>query len=246
MIRDRLIDTAIRLGIDNQLRSLRAALSPTYRGQRDEKTQLLALLEASLTPTSNCIDIGAYRGRVLQEMVRLAPYGKHIAYEPLPHMYQYLVQRFPGVDVRQAAVSNMPGETTFVYVKNSPGRSGFQERAFREKQQTEQLTVRVEALDERLPEGYVPHFIKIDVEGAERLVFEGAMKLISTHKPIILFEYGKGGADHYATTPAQIYDLLHNQAGLNLFAMEGIGPYSLAQFEDEYEKNERWDFVARP
>lgn len=246
MIRDRLIDTAMRLGIDEQLRGVRAALLPQYRWQRAEKQQLHALLASLLKEDSNCIDIGAYRGRVLAEIMQVAPKGKHIAYEPLPHMYQYLAQHFPGVDIRQAAVSNVGGETTFTYVKNLPARSGFRERSYHGRQQFEKLTVRTETLDSGLPEGYVPHLIKIDVEGAERLVFEGAINTLTKYKPVVMFEHGKGGADHYDTQPRDIYALLHDRAGLNLFDMDGNGPYSLEQFEETYARNDRWDFLARP
>ncbi len=245
MIRERLIDTAMRLGIDEPLRNIRAAISPQYRGQRAEKQQLRLLLETMLTETSNCIDIGAYRGRVLSEILRVAPRGRHIAYEPLPHMHRYLVRRFPSVDVRQAAVSNEEGETTFTYVKDSPGRSGFRERTHAGGH-IERLTVRVETLDRNLPEGYRPDLIKVDVEGAERLIFEGGIKTISTYRPVIIFEHGKGGADHYNTQPGDIYALLHDQAGLRIFDMDGNGPYTLAQLEETYARNDRWDFVARP
>ena len=125
MLRDILIDTATRLGIDGQLRSVRAALHPNnYRRDRIESQNLRSLLLSVLTRDSNCVDVGAYRGRVLTEIVCVAPLGRHIAYEPLPHVYKYLVDHFPSVDVRQAAVSNEEGETSFTYVKNIPGRSG--------------------------------------------------------------------------------------------------------------------------
>ena len=90
MLRDRLIETAIRLGIDDQLRSLRSTLHPVYRRQRFDNQHLRLLLRSTLSENSNCIDIGAYRGRVLEEFIRVAPYGRHIAYEPLPHTSKYL------------------------------------------------------------------------------------------------------------------------------------------------------------
>lgn len=246
MLRDRLIDTAIKLGIDGQLRSLRAtfALNPMYRHDRAESRQLRSLLETMLSKNSNCIDIGAYRGRVLTEIVQVAPGGKHIAYEPLPHIHDYLVKRFPSVDVRLAAVSNEDGETSFTYVKNAPARSGFRERTSSEPQQIEKLAVRTEALDSSLPAGYVPGLIKIDVEGAERLVIEGAIKTITKYKPVIIFEHGRGGAPYYGTQPRQVYELLHDEAGLNIYDLDGNGPYSLDQLEEAYARDERWDYVA--
>ena len=246
MLRDRLIDTAIKLGIDDQLRGIRATLYPVYRRQRSDTQNLRLLLQSTLTAYSNCVDIGAYRGRVLTELLRVAPYGRHIAYEPLPHIHKYLVNHFPSVEVRQAAVSNEEGERTFTYVKNIPARSGFRERVFTEKKQIEMLTVRTETLDHNLPAGYVPALIKIDVEGAERQVIEGALETISRYKPIIIFEHGKGGAPHYDTQPLHIYKLLHDEAGLNIFDTDGTGPYSLGQLAEAFEKDEHWDYVARP
>ncbi len=131
------------------------------------------------------------------------------------------------------------------YVRHVPARSGFQAREHSSRD-VEQLTVRTETLDANLPRNFAPALIKIDVEGAERLVIEGALATISRYRPIIIFEHGKGGADYYETEPADIYDLLHNQAGLQIFDLDGNGPYSLRQFEETYARNERWDFVARP
>jgi len=129
-------------------------------------------------------------------------------------------------------------------VKNAPACSGFEERKFAKTHQTETISVHAETLDESLPKGYIPSLIKIDVEGAERFVFEGGIKTISEHKPIIVFEHGKGGADYYNTQPKDIYALLHDEAKLRIFDMDGGGPYTLAQFEETYERNDRWNFVA--
>jgi len=182
---------------------------------------------------------------VLAEIVRVAPHGKHIAYEPLPHIHKYLVDHFPSVDVRLAAVSNEEGETSFTYVKNVTARSGLREISYPRQPQIEKLTVQTETLDSNLPGGYAPTLIKIDVEGAEYLVMEGAIETISKYKPTIIFEHGKGAAVHYNTQPRQIYELLHGKAGLRIFDLDGSGPYSLSQFEESFERDERWDYVAR-
>ena len=245
MLRDRLIDAATRLGIDDQLRSIRAVLHPNYRHQNVENQNLRLLLESVLKEDSNCIDIGAYRGRVLTEIMRVAPHGRHIAYEPLPYMHKYLVDHFPSVDVRLAAVSNEEGETSFIYVKNEPGRSGFREISYTKQPQIEKLTVRTETLDNNLPAGYVPALIKIDVEGAESLVLEGSIETITKYRPTIIFEYGQAGLNHYSTQPHRIYELLHDQAGLQIFDMDGNGPYTLGQFEETTAQDARWDYVAR-
>ena len=95
MLRDTLIDIANRFGVDNQLRSIRAAFYPIHKHDREDGQKLRLLLRFALTENSNCVEIGAYRGRGLAEMVRLAPHGQHIAYEPQPHLYRNLVDRSP-------------------------------------------------------------------------------------------------------------------------------------------------------
>src|SRR5207249_1370277 len=107
---------------------------------------------------------------------------------------------------------------------NVPACSGFLEISYPKQPQIEKLTVRTETLDRNLPAGYVPAFIKIDVEGAERQVIEGGIETISKYKPIVVFEHGKG-ASHYGTQPHHIYDLLHKEAGLDIFDLDGNGPY---------------------
>lgn len=246
MLKEIVINSAVRLGIDDQLRSICAPLFPTLKRDRIDNQNLRLLLAFALREDSNCIDIGAHKGATLAEMIRVAPDGKHIAYEPLPFLYKHLVDHFPSVDVRQAAVSNEAGETRFNYVKNLPTMSGFRERSYPMRPQIEKITVRTETLDGSLPAGYVPALIKIDVEGAERLVIEGAIETISKFKPIVVFEHGSLAADHYNTQPRQIYDLLHNEADLRIFDLDGNGPLTLGQFEEAFARGHRWNFVARP
>lgn len=232
------------LGIEDYLRWLRNVLHPAYRRDHIDNQHLRLLLAFALKENSNCIDVGAYRGTVLAEMVRVAPQGRHIAYEPLPFMHNYLVDHFPTVDVRLAALSNEKGERSFAYVRHMIGYSGFCERSCVKRSPIEKITVRTEALDDDIPVGYTPDLIKIDVEGAEQLVIEGAIETISKCKPIVVFEHGKGGADYYDTQPRDIYELLHGRANLRIFDLDGNGPYTLAQFEEVYAKNIRWNFVA--
>src|SRR5947209_4689077 len=153
MLKEIVINTAVRLGIDDQLRSVCTPLFSSLRRDRVDNQNLRLLLSFVLTEDSNCIDIGAHKGATLAEMVRVAPSGKHIAYEPLPLLHKYLVDHFPSVEVRPAAVSNEEGETSFSYVKNLPTHSGFRERSYPVQPQVEKMTVRTETLDSSLPTG---------------------------------------------------------------------------------------------
>lgn len=236
---------AARLGVEHQLERAYGLVNKTARRDRVDNEHLRLLLAFLLAPDSNCIDVGAHRGDVLREIRRLAPLGNHIAYEPIPDSYAALAREFPDVDVREAAVSDSPGQSTFVHVPALPSYSGFRHHTYPSPQETAEITVRVESLDTALPQGYVPALIKIDVEGAERQVLEGAIETISRHRPTVVFEHGAGAADHYGTSPDHVYDLLAERARLRIFDIDGGGPYSRPQFQEVFTQP-IWNFVAHP
>jgi FkbM family methyltransferase len=202
------------------------------------------LLAFALSPDSNCVDVGAHKGSLLAEVVRLAPLGRHIAYEPLPHLYEGLAARFTEVDVRCAALSDRTGRSTFTYVRTDEAYSGFKEREYPRAERLEKIEVRTEELDAALPAGYVPDLIKIDVEGAEQQVLEGAMRTIRSYKPIVIFEHGRGSAEYYGTGPSDIFELLSGQAGMRIFDLDGKGPYDLREFQRIFHVGGIWNFVA--
>ncbi|HEX2681064.1 MAG TPA: FkbM family methyltransferase [Candidatus Dormibacteraeota bacterium] len=225
--------------------AITAGLGPRWarRAYRDEVNTRM-LLAFTLSADSNCIDVGANEGGVLADIVRFAPFGRHIAYEPLPHLSATLSKKFPGVDVRNMALSNTDGTSSFVYVKNMPSYSGLRHRMYPGKPDIETIMVQTERLDARLPPDYVPTLIKIDVEGAEQLVIEGAAATIKRHRPTIVFEHGKGASEYYGGSPSAVFGLLCDLAGLRVFDLDGNGPYTLRQFEQTYERNDYWNFVA--
>jgi FkbM family methyltransferase len=222
-----------------------AGVGPAWarRAYQDEANMRL-LLAFSLAADSNCLDVGSHDGRFLSEMVRIAPIGRHIAYEPLPPFATKLTKDFPSVDVRVLALSNVNGTSDFTFVKNLPAYSGFRIRRYPSKPTIETITVRTARLDDDLPRDYVPSLIKIDVEGAEQLVIEGAIETLKRHRPMVIFEHGKGASDYYGTSPSDIYRLLCDAAGLRIFDLDGDGPYSLVQLETVYRRNSHWNFVA--
>ena len=208
--------------------------------------QMRRLLAYTLRPDANCIDVGAHQGDVLTDILRVAPRGRHIAYEPLPHLHARLAERFPGVDVRNAALSDRDGESSFVHVRDLTQYSGLRERSYPCAVERELFRVHTERLDDHLPGGWVPAFMKVDVEGAECLVLAGALRTIAEHRPTIVVEHGLGGSDHYGDRPADLYRLLCTEAGLRLFDLDGDGPYSLDRLEESYASGERWNYVAHP
>jgi FkbM family methyltransferase len=235
------------LGVERQALAVRRRLLPAHvRADIRDHELLLALLERSLAPDSDCLDVGAHVGAVLREMVRLAPRGRHVAWEPLPEFAHRLRTEFPTVEVREAALSDRACERAFAYVLSDPGWSGFLERPTPGGGPVETITVRSERLDDALADAVRPAFLKIDVEGAEELVLRGALETLRRHRPLIAFEHGLGSADYYGTTPERIHDLLAGELGYGIRGMDGDGPYARAEFGAIFARGERVNFVAHP
>ena len=124
---------------------------------------ILPILKRSLRPNSNCIDIGAHRGTILEEILALSPGGVHYAFEPIPSHYEYLKKQYPSVQVFPLALSDTKTEKQFTHVLDRPTRSGFI-HAQTLDEPVELITVmEFSALFNDL----AINFIKIDVEGAE-------------------------------------------------------------------------------
>jgi FkbM family methyltransferase len=211
-----------------------------------DSAMLTRLLAWSLAPGSSCIDVGAHTGNVLVEMCRVAPRGRHIAYEPLPHLAEHLRAQFPDVDVRCAALSDHAGESSFARVRAAEAWSGLLYRPLPDNAEPdlEEITVTLEVLDDALPPGFVPAMIKIDVEGAEEQVIRGALRTLREHKPLVVFEHGLGSANAYGTEPDDVFRLLVDEAGLRVFDLDGGGPYDRDEFSRAFYAFERVNWVA--
>ena len=241
-VRKRILSSARRMGLEPQLRRAQDAFAPRsqLRNRRDD-AHLYAMMAAILAPEANCIDVGANAGDVLGMMVRLAPEGHHVAYEPLPELAGSLAERFPGVDVRDAAIADTPGEATFYRNTASDSRS-----SLRPCTGCEPITVRVETLDQNLPDGYRPDFVKIDVEGAELAVLLSGAEMLARHRPHIAIEHGSSAAA-FGTTHRMIHDFLAGELGMRIFDMDGDGPLSADEFDLVADPpGDRWNFIACP
>ena len=231
-------------GIERQARSVHALLLPAaVRQDQRDPASLRRLVAYLLAPDTACVDVGAHRGDLLADIVRVAPRGRHVAYEPLPELAAELRAAFPSVDVRQAALSDCAGEREFVRVVDNPGWSGFRERPRPARVGPSASASGRSASTRRFP-ATRPGFVKIDVEGAEREVLAGALGTLREHRPVVAFEHGLGSADFYGTGPDDIWELLCERANLRIFDLDGRGPLSAADFRRAFHERTRVNFVA--
>jgi hypothetical protein len=79
--------------------------------------------------------------------------------------------------------------------------------------------------------------LKVDVEGAELLVLRGAAGLLARQKPVVVFQFGLGAANHYGHGPREIFELFASH-GMGMFTLagllEGAAPLTVEALEREY------------
>jgi len=194
------------------------------------------------------IDVGAHAGDMLRPMVEAAPGERHIAIEPIPSLAAELRKNFPTVSVHQLALAAEAGpDVSFHHVTSNPGYSGLRERRYdRESETVALITVRTARLDDLVPEDADVAMIKIDVEGGELGVLLGAGRTLEA-KPVVVFEHGLGAADHYGTTPDDIWSVFE-AASMRVSLLDAYlerGPSLTApEFSDQFHSGQNYYFVA--
>jgi FkbM family methyltransferase len=211
-----------------------------------------AILKKVLRTDSHCIDVGAHKGELLALLLQSAPNGKHWAFEPLPAFHQQLQAKYgsnPNLTILPFALSNQNGQTSFQHVVNAPAYSGIRQRKYATKNpQIEVLELPMRCLDEVLPVGQRIDFMKIDVEGAELQVLQGAQQLLRQWQPTLIFESGLGATDHYGNNATDIFSFLCATNNYELFTLKEFLKAGSAltheQFAQCFGNNSEYYFVA--
>ena len=210
--------------------------------------QTIMILKKALDRKSNCVDVGANVGHILKEIIDAAPDGQHMAFEPIPRLCQKLQGKYgKRVEIYNCALSNQSGEQDFYYFEDSPALSGLRERKSLGNHSVVPIKVPTMKLDNVWPYDRPIDLIKIDVEGAELSVLQGALDTLRRNRPTVLFEWGLGGADEFGATPEELFDLLM-ECGLSLSLMEywlqGKKPFEKQEFCGQFYKHYNYFFIA--
>ncbi len=203
-----------------------------------------------LNPTSNCIDIGAHKGEVLDLFIKYAPEGRHWAFEPLPNYNHDLIGKYgDNIEIRKEALSDSNGVSEFQFVKELPAYSGLRKRSYpKVKTKVSTIEVSTTRLDTILPKEYKPDCIKLDIEGGEYYALLGAKLILKKHRPVIVMEFGLGAADHYGVSPEMMYQLLVVELGYRMFSLSAFveerASFDLVSFVGCYEEGREYYFVC--
>ncbi len=166
-------------------------------------------------PKATLLDVGASTG-CYSLLAALHPDLTVWAFEPVPLTYHVLNEnvRLNGiqdkVNTYPIAVSNYDG-TGVAHVVTADGGKGVSivngTPAYHKV--TEIVPVRVVRLDDFCKKrSIVPTVLKIDVEGSEQLVLEGAAEIIEKYHPFLLFEYSQENADQFGLTMSKTIEMI--------------------------------------
>lgn len=225
-LKSRLVGTPIEHGVKWLRQFALRVRNPELRELSYEDAYLSQILTQTLRPHYNCVDVGAHLGAMLAEFTKLAPDGKHFAFEPSPTRAALLAAKFPNATVLPYAVGDRDGEMPYAEDASNPALSRLGDTG---------QTVRVVALDSVLPADYRVDLLKIDVEGFEIAVLRGARNLIRKHHPPIVFEVGA----NYATNPfgfsrGDLFEFMReNGYSISVFGdyLAGREPLTMEQFD---------------
>lgn len=195
--------------------SLCMAIHGCLGGVEDRLTRYIV---RSLRDDEIFYDIGAHIGYYSILASIISPSGKVIAFEPNPYVYRVLkaniaMANSSNIDALPYAVSNKTGTSTLVIPASVYAATGSLKdvhtwiyrmsdyRVVRVKVPT--ITIDYFVNRSMMP----PSFIKIDVEGAEDLVVQGARKTLKEYCPRISMEVWRlARAPHYRAS-AILYNL---------------------------------------
>jgi FkbM family methyltransferase len=247
---DSLKQMVIHTPLERPLQRLRYIANFPKRRRHPELAELYAeagrvdaFLAKLLKRDSNCLDVGCHLGSFLSLLLRYAPGGKHMAFEALPEKAERLKKKFPGVQIVQGAVGDKPGEITFYQDLTYSGYSGMNVQ--RDYHQLSEVKVRCETLDNLVPADRHIEFMKVDVEGAETLVLQGATKLIGRCKPVILFECTPDGLKGAKQSAADVYNAFVEGLNYRVYLIKDFAGRGEPLTVESFRKSMQYPALAR-
>jgi FkbM family methyltransferase len=194
------------------------------------------------TESPSFIDIGSNIGLISLYMLRYIPEIKIYAFDPGPHQ-SMLFRKTIGdnkleknVQLYEIALSNKDGKSSFnIHDTRHVSADGLidTERAG----ETSRIEISTKRLDTWWHDSLNPNInlIKIDTEGAELWVLEGAQELIKKCKPVIMIEMNSINYRNYPYDIKDVYNYLINlEYSVFTFNNEPVDLNNIQSFQDKY------------
>jgi FkbM family methyltransferase len=180
---------------------------------------LIHLISMMVQRNDVCIDAGAQKGFITLHMAHaVGPRGRVLAFEPDPRAAQQLTAHvqhngLQHVDVHPYALGDREASCSFSLSRQLGWSSRFPNK-LAEPTVTATISIESRPLDEVLRDVFLSEstpplsFIKLDVEGSEPLVLQGAKETLQRFRPALHMEVNKGSLSTAGFTAAFMEDLL--------------------------------------
>lgn len=199
---------------------------------------------------TTALDVGANQGSHTKALLAaVGSEGHVVAFEPIPFLYSSLVRKYisdPRCQVFPYAISQSDGESHFFInscnysfcsaLVNSDQISGGT---------STQISVHVRCLDSIDFSASKISLIKLDVEGAELLVLNGACNTIANHRPVCVFEWGDFTAPVFGSHSGDMYHFWEAQDYF-LFDVRGRQIKNSDDFCESAQQQAVWNYLAIP
>lgn len=196
------------------------------------------------------IDVGAHVGQYAARFLNRFTQGRALCFEPVqPHfeLLQRATQVLDRVELFQYALSDFDGEATIYRDAEVSGLASLSKRRLYDRPISMDIeeTVRVTTLDAFVSQSGLAFIdlLKLDVEGHELGVLQGATQLLSSHRVgIVQFEFG--GCNLDTRTNLQDFYAFMGSYGFHMYVITRYGLQRIEKYREIYEQYRTTNFVA--
>lgn len=152
------------------------------------------VLISILDPSYSFLDIGANKGEYIFTAAKAIGEENVLAFEPNPILFEKLERIFPNARVHRVALTDRMGTGTFkvpiIDNLSYPTRGTITEFTYPNQTDQHEWEVQLDTMDNlKNKEDWKKNLlIKIDVEGVEMRVIQGALKTIQKCRPVLIIE----------------------------------------------------------
>ena len=178
----------------------------------------IAFLKKILKKDDYFIDIGANIGLFsIYASGIIGENGKIITFEPSPATFSRLkenieLNKFKNVEIRNIGISDKKGELTLNISESGHDAWDTFAPNINKKMFNKSTTVPVHTLDDELMEIDKEKIalVKIDVEGWEKFVLNGAKEFLTKFEPVLMVEFTESNTEAAGYNVLEIYDIMHS------------------------------------
>lgn len=188
--------------------------------QGQYEPHVMSYVQSNLRRGATIVDIGANIGLFSMAVLAMIPESLVHMFEPSPVPRRHLARTIdmnrlaPRAVLNSCALYSEPGEMEFcVHEGKHAAYDGLRDTHYALVKTPRRIKVPVTTLDNYITETGIQRLdlIKIDVEGAELYVLQGAKRTLKELRPRVIFEVGQQNLDPYGLRPEHVYQFFKDE-----------------------------------